>query len=322
MLEFWMPYSLDPSVMKGVAMPGMTFGQLFAAPPSAGGFGYTEVTASAKMSNLSATGFNGKVGLAYKVNDQLSLGFSYTLPTSLTYKNGKASMDMTAQFNDAFGKAVMGYLAQNPSKTPAEAQAAVGAQFAGMGIDLSKGVIADYDLEVELAFPQSFGMGFSYKTSDVLTLSGDVEWLNWKNAFDKMTLNLSGGANPNINTMLGNSGTFTLDFPLQWENSVIVKLGAEYNVNNSLQLRVGYAYGSNPVPAATIFPVFPAIVDQHVMLGGSYKVMDKLTMHAAFEIALSKSLEASNPSLIADEYDGSTSTLGTMLFHLGASYNF
>jgi long-chain fatty acid transport protein len=322
MLEFGMPYSLDPSVMKGTAMPGMTFGQMFAAPPSAGGFGYSEVTALAKMSNLSAIGFNGKIGFAYKVNNDLSLGFSYTLPTSFTYKNGKASMDMTAQFNDAFGKAVMGYLAQNPSKTPAEAQAAVGAQFAGIGIDFSKGVVADYALEVELASPQSFGFGFSYKTSDVFTLSGDLEWLNWKKAFDKMTLNLSGGTNANINKMLGNDGTFTLDFPLLWENSVIVKLGGEYTVNNSLQLRFGYSYGSNPVPQTTVFPVFPAIVDQHLMLGGSYKAMDMLTLHAAFEMALSKSLEATNPSLIADEYNGSTSKLGTLLFHLGASYNF
>ncbi|MBK7868866.1 MAG: hypothetical protein IPJ75_18745, partial [Ignavibacteriales bacterium] len=32
MLEFSMPYSLNPSIMKGFAMPGMTFGQMFAAP--------------------------------------------------------------------------------------------------------------------------------------------------------------------------------------------------------------------------------------------------------------------------------------------------
>src|ERR1035437_6841475 len=123
MLEFEMPYSLNPSVMQGVANPstGMTFGQMFAAPPP-NGFGYDEVTASANMTGLTGIGFNGKIGFAYKVNDQLSFGLSYTMPTSLTYKNGKASMDMTAQMNDAFGKAVQGDMAQG--MTQAQAQAA------------------------------------------------------------------------------------------------------------------------------------------------------------------------------------------------------
>jgi long-subunit fatty acid transport protein len=49
-------------------------------------------------------------------------------------------------------------------------------QFAGMGIDLSKGAIADYDLEVELTFPQVIGFGFAYTLSKEFTLSGDFEW--------------------------------------------------------------------------------------------------------------------------------------------------
>jgi long-chain fatty acid transport protein len=323
-LEFEMPYSLNPSVMQGVANPstGMTFGQMFAAPPSQGGFGYNEVTASANMTGLTAIGFNGKIGFAYKVNDQLSFGLSYTMPTSLTYKNGKASMDMTAQLNDAFGKAVQGAMAQYPTLTLAQAQAAVIAQFSGMGIDLSKGAAANYDLNVDLKFPQSFGFGVSYVISNNFKVAGDLEWINWANAFDKMTIKLSNGANPNINTMMGNNGTFSLDFPMNWKNSVVVKLGGEYSVNSDLTLRLGYAYGGNPVPATTIFPIFPAIVENHLTIGASYKVSAPLTINAAFEMALNKSLTASNPSLIADEYNGSTSQLSTSLIHLSASYNF
>jgi long-chain fatty acid transport protein len=322
MLEFGMPYALDPSVMKGIAQPGMTFGQMFAAPPTSGGFGYNEVVASSKMTGLVGIGFNGKIGLAYKVNDKLSFGLSYTMPTPLTYKNGKASMDMTAQMNDAFGKAVQGYMAQNPGKTPQEAQTAVMTQFSGMGIDLSKGVKANYDLNLDLKFPQSIGFGTSYSVSDNLKLAMDVEWINWANAFDKMTLKLTNGANPNINTMLGNSGSFNLDFPMNWKNAVVLKVGGEYNVNSDLTLRLGYAYGNNPVPESTIFPVFPAIVENHLMVGASYRVSSPLTVHAAFEIGLNKSQTASSPSTIANEYNGSTSQLSTTLIHLAASYAF
>ena len=101
------------------------------------------------------------------------------MPTSLTYKNGKASMDMTGQMNDAFIKAVTGYMAQNPDQNFLQAQAAVMAQFSGMGIDLSKGVQANYDLNVDLKFPQSIGFGTSYEASDNFKLALDVEWINW-----------------------------------------------------------------------------------------------------------------------------------------------
>jgi long-chain fatty acid transport protein len=321
MLEFSMPFSLNPMAMQGVAMPGMTFGQMFAGTPP-NGFGYDEVTAAAKMTDLTALGFNGKIGLAYKVDNKLSFGVSYTLPTSLTYTGGKATMDMTAQLNDAFGKAVMGWMMQNPGKTQQQAQAAIMAQFSQLGIVMSKGVVANYDLDVDLTFPASFGFGVSYKATDCLMLAADVEYLMWENAFDKMTLKLKNGNNSNINKMMGNAGTFNIDFPMNWENSLMVKVGGEFTATKELTLRLGYAYNSNPVPEATVFPIFPAIVENHVMAGLSYKVSAPLTLNAAFEMALNNSLKASNPSLIANEYDGSTSELSTTLIHISCSYAF
>jgi long-chain fatty acid transport protein len=322
MLEFTMPYSLSPSIMKGTAQPGMTFGQMFAAPQSMGGFGYTEVTASAKMTDLTGYGFNGKIGFTYKVNEKLALGLNYTLPVSLTYKNGKAEMDMTQQLNNAFGLAVQGYMAANPSATQMQAQTAVMTQFGQMGIDLSKVVKANYDLNVDLKFPQSIGFGLAYDADKALRLAMDIEWLNWANAFDKMTLKLTNGSNSNINTMLGNNGSFSLDFPMNWKNTVIVKAGGEYKVSPLTTLRLGYAYGSNPVLESTIFPVFPAIVESHITAGASFHVAQPLTINAAFEMALNKSLTATNPSVIASEYNGSTSQLSTVLVHLSCMYTF
>ncbi|MBK7868868.1 MAG: hypothetical protein IPJ75_18755 [Ignavibacteriales bacterium] len=37
-----------------------------------------------------------------------------------------------------------------------------------MGIDLSKGVVANYDLSVDLNFPQTIGFGIAYKASPKL----------------------------------------------------------------------------------------------------------------------------------------------------------
>jgi long-chain fatty acid transport protein len=321
MLEFAMPYSLSPSMMKGIAQPGMTFGQMFAAPPALGGFGYSEVTAAADMNSLTALGFSGKIGFAYKLNDKINIGLAYTSSTTLNFKNGKAGMDMTAQLNDAFGKAVMGYMAGHPAATQAQAQGAVMAMFGGMGIDLTKGAVASYDLAVTLKLPQSLGLGVSYAAAPDLRLSCEAEWINWKNGFDVMALSLSGGANPNINTMMGNSGSFPVDFPMNWKDSYCLRVGGEYDVDPTLTLRAGFAYGSNPVPESTVFPVFPAIVESHATLGATYSVSPAITLHAAYELALNKKETASAQSLVAQEYNNSVSQLGENIFHFGLTWS-
>jgi long-chain fatty acid transport protein len=321
-LEFTMPYSLSPSVLEGVMNPGngMTFGDLFAAPPLQGGFGYSEVTAAAEMSNLIAFGFNGKLGVAYAVSEQLTFGASYSAPVPLTYKGGSALMDMSAQLNDAFGLAVQGYLAQNPGASAEEAQRAVAQQFGQMGIDLASGVEAEYDLDVDLTFPQMVGLGVSFSPTAPLRLALDMEWIDWSSAFDQMSLKLSNGDNTNINRMLGNNGSLNIDFPMRWKDEMAIRIGGEFDLSNAVTVRAGYAFGDNPVPEESVFPVFPAIVKHHLMFGGSYEISSVLRIHGAYEMGLGEKCQASSQSIVADEFSNSVCELSEDIFHLSFSW--
>jgi long-chain fatty acid transport protein len=323
-MEFSMPFGMDPiSVMKGVVNPenGMTFGTMFSASPLDHGFGYNEVIAKADMSDLSVISWGGKIGLAYKASDKLSFGLNYTMPTKLNYKNGKATMDMSKQFEDAFGRAIMGYYANinHQGDLLVNAMDSVGMSFGLMGIDLSKGVAAEYDLEVGMKLPMSIGYGMSYKATEKLRLALDVEWVNWANAFDKMEIKLTNGTSANVNKMVG-SKDFNIDFPLKWKNSFIVKIGGDYDITKQFTMRLGYAYGSNPVPEATVFPAFPAVVIHHVTIGGSYSLNEKITLSAAIESALNNKITASDPSEVQSEFNGSSSELSTILGHISIQW--
>jgi long-subunit fatty acid transport protein len=323
-MEFKMPFGMSPSVMQGEpnGMTGMTFGQLFSMSPSLGGFGYNEVVASADMSDLNVISWGGKIGLAYKASDKLSFGLNYTLPTKLNYKSGKATMDMSKQFEDAMGRAIMGFY-QSPGTAGAPLDTAmkyVGMNFGGMGIDLSKGVAAEYDLEVGMKLPMSIGYGMSYQATPKLKLALDAEWVNWAKAFDKMEIKLTNGTSANINKMIG-STSFNMDFPLKWKNTMIVKVGGEYAVTDQFTMRLGYAYGSNPVPDATVFPVFPAVVVHHITLGGSYNLSEKVTLSAAIESALKNKVTATDPSEVQSEFSGSSSQLSTTIGHISLRWN-
>jgi long-subunit fatty acid transport protein len=56
------------------------------------------------------------------------------------------------------------------------------------------------------------------------------------------------------------------------------------------------------------------------MLGAGYKLTGKLSVNAAYESGLNSSETASNPSIIANEYNGSTSQLSTNLFHVSLAW--
>lgn len=320
-MEFQMPMSMPPSMLQGVINPstGFTFGNMFSASTQSGGLGYTELVASANLKDLSAYEFNGKIGLAYQPSKDFSFGISYTLPVNLNYKNGNAQMDMTAQMNNAFAKVVAGIMQQNPSYTQQQAQQAAMNQFSQMGIDLTKGAADSYNASATLGLPQSLAAGFSFTAAKKLRLSMDAEWVNWANAFDVMNISLSGGTNANINRMLGTNGTIAMPFPLNWKNTVIIRTGAEYTASKKIILRCGYAYGNNPVPETTVFPVFPAVVVHHVSLGGSFKLSKKFFLNAAYEHAFRNDVTASQNSLIGIQFNNSKSGLSNNIYHVSLS---
>lgn len=313
-LEFEMPFSMPPSFLQGVAQPGVTFGQMFASPP----LSYTELTAAAKMSDLTAISFGGKVGFAYKPCEKLSFGFNYSSPVTSTHKNGKAAMDMSAQFNDAFAKMVGAYVgAGMPVDT---ARARVMASFAAMGINPALGMEDEYDLEAELINPQSIGIGVGFKATEKLTIACDVEYINWKDAYEKMALSLKNGKNANINRLMGINGAFNVDFPMEWKDAIMFRIGLEHKCTDKFTGRVGYAFGSNPVPSETVFSIFPAIVESHITLGGTYDFTQAMSLHVAYETTLNNSQTASNPSKIASEYNGSTSQLAGSFVNIGFAW--
>ena len=323
-VEFQMPMAMSPSVLKGVIDPttGFTFGDLFSAPQESGGLGYTELIASAKMKELTAYGFNGKIGVAFKPNERFSAGINYTLPVTMNYENGKATMDMTYQLNDAFGKVVGGIMQQYPNLSPEQAQKLAMAKFEQLGIDLSKGVSDNYDARAEFGLPQSLSAGLSVAASTKLRIGLDAEWINWKNAFDQMDINLANGINPNINRMTGSEGNLQMVFPLKWKNTVVVRTGGEFDISRKLTVRTGYVFGSNPVPGSTLFPLFPAIVEHHVTFGGSIWISHACTVNLAYEHAFQNSESSDNKSLIGSEYDNSTSSLKNDIFHFSLSWIF
>jgi long-chain fatty acid transport protein len=327
-LELAQPFSLPPSFLKGAFVSALTgpttYGAYFSGNKPLG-LGYKELTASAEMTNLKSYTFGGKIGFAYKLNEKFSAGASYTMSVPLNYKNGSATMDMSAQFNEASVISTMNVMGILHISADSAAKI-VAATFAANGVNPYAGFVANYDVNNEFKTPQSFGAGFMYSPSPKIRLGFDFEWLNWSKAFEKMTLTLTNGSNSNINKMLVNgapgSDALVVEFPMKWKDAIILKFGGEFDASKVLTLRAGYSYSQNPIPSETIIPIMPAILVHHIMAGCSIDLIKQLTLNLALEYGLNNSVTGSNPHQVATEYNNSESSLKNLLGHISFTYNF
>ncbi len=153
--------------------------------------------------------------------------------------------------------------------------------------------ISDFDLngsfdDLELMLPQKAGFGVAYKPSSRFRIETDAQWIDWAGA----------------------DGYKDFDWKSQW----VFAVGAEYEVNKKLKLRMGYNYGRNAVkdhdgwnPAGTTnvqgtqmstfgyeyFRIvgFPAIVEHHVTLGLGCRLSDNFSLNMGLVHGLRNSID-------------------------------
>ncbi len=125
----------------------------------------------------------------------------------------------------------------------------------------SGGVFQSYETtgDVTISLPQVAGAGVSYKPLEALTLTGDVNWINWSVYedidfdFEQNTPYLPDAENPR-----------------DWEDTFAFRIGAEYMLYNRYALRAGYIHDQTPIPDETHGPELPTSNRNTLTLGFGY----------------------------------------------------
>lgn len=131
---------------------------------------------------------------------------------------------------------------------------------------------------VDFQWPETFAVGLAWQATPRLMVAADIRRLQWADAMKNFRMNFLGGE---------------MVIPQNWKDQNVYALGLQYRPNDRLGLRVGVNYGENPVPDATLNPLFPATVEWHYTAGFDYRVSDK----GCIAVALSYAPEVSNTSL-------------------------
>ncbi|MEZ6069748.1 MAG: outer membrane protein transport protein [Pirellulales bacterium] len=122
-----------------------------------------------------------------------------------------------------------------------------------------------YDTQMSITWPQSVGLGVRHELCPHRIVSADVIWFDWSGAFDSFGIQMTNPSNPYF-------PEFSDEFPLDWRDTVSVRLGFEQRFCCDRVLRLGYVYHRSPVPTGTASPYIPASLQQSFSVGYGWKM--------------------------------------------------
>ncbi len=173
-----------------------------------------------------AYGVGATIGALYKVNNMVTLGFTYKTPIAFT--------PLTWQ------------------ETGQEVPTGPGTFLAGNAGQYSG----------HLNYPQQIALGLAIRPIPQWLISVEGQWINWHATMNNFTI--YGPWN----------GPNSIALPMHWKNEWVANIGTQYDVNHWLQVRMGYAYGTNPISSSNIGNnlIFPAIVENAITFGSTQKL--------------------------------------------------
>ncbi|HXX57923.1 MAG TPA: outer membrane protein transport protein [Thermodesulfovibrionales bacterium] len=251
--------------------------------------------------------------VSYEPNEKLSLGLALNIDYS--------SLDLGSGSSFNYGIGVQVGAIYKPSDTVSLGLTYISPQSVDYNNVLNlNGRISDLTLQA----PQQVGIGISVEPiSNVLLMEVDGRWINWSSA----------------------TGYNDFDWKDQW----VLAVGAQYKPMKNLALRIGYNYANNPVnvhnnfvgatPAGPTFvsvqgalmPTyyyetfriigFPAIVKQHITVGGGYEFSKKFALTAGYTHAFKETISESGTNF-AGQPTVLQSTLSENSLEFGLTFRF
>jgi long-chain fatty acid transport protein len=157
------------------------------------------------------------------------------------------------------------------------------------------------DIETEITFPDTIGVGYSMQCTDKLKVEADAEWTQFSR-YDNLTLTAENQP-PTV-------------IPQNWKDAWTLGVGAEYQLCSAAVLRLGYQFIQSPVPDDTLAPTLPDDDRSVVSVGLGYK-QGAHAVDVAFMQSIFRSRTISSPT---NPYNGCTYDINSQI--IAASYNF
>jgi len=159
-----------------------------------------------------------------------------------------------------------------------------------------------FDADLDVTWPRSLGLGVRHELCPHRIVSADVIWFDWTNAFDTLDLHLSDPSNPAFEAALG--PTVDEVIPMNWRDTVSVRLGYEHHFGCNRVGRLGYTYHRNPIPAGTLTPYIQTVLEHTFSVGYGW-VRGCWQVDLAYQFTFGPEVEVATSDLLGGDYDAS-----------------
>ena len=165
--------------------------------------------------------------------------------------------------------------------------------------------------------PENYNFGIAVMATPKLNVAFDIQQINYSDVKSVANGVMNSLLAPPANPLGSSNGS-----GFKWRDQTAYKLGVEYEYSKELKLRAGYNYGKSPVrndlDSVTFNILAPAVVEQHLTLGGTWTLANKSELTVAYMHAFSNSV--SGPSATALLGIGGTEKLKMHQDSLGIAY--
>jgi len=222
--------------------------------------------------------------LAFKVNDQLSLGFGVSAMWAQAELTNAVNF---GPFGEGYGK-VKGddwgfgfnlgaiYQATNDTRIGIAYRSKIEQHLDG-DVKFKRPAVLpapfiaasqNGDVNADLTLPENFSVGAFSRINDSWDLMGDITWTRW-NRFQELAI-------------YRDSGTLLTQTTENWDNTMRYSIGVNYHYSSNLKLRAGLAYDEEAISDRYRTARIPGNDRKWLSLGASWKATPKTTLDVGY----------------------------------------
>lgn len=174
------------------------------------------------------------------------------------------------------------------------------------------------NITAPLTTPQNITFGIGYMPSPELTLTADFQYVGWS-SYDKLTVTFT-QYDADFNPANGTTTVQSAD--RNYQNTFIVRAGAEYLMSDCFALRGGLLFDKSPAEAEYVDPTLPDANRVGLNIGFGYKFTNNLSVDFAYMLLIfaERDITTSHTTINNVPFLGKYSNVAH-LFGVNFSYN-
>ncbi len=160
----------------------------------------------------------------------------------------------------------------------------------------------EYQTQLNVNWPQSLGLGLKHRLLPQMVVAADVIWYDWSEAKESYNVLFTDPTNPIVASL---APSLNERFPLNWRDSVSVRVGQEYYLCGHRTIRAGYAYHKNPIPDETLTPWIQATLEHAVTAGYGWRFNRTWNLDTAYQYNWGSDRNVGTSDLVGGDFSNS-----------------